>query len=84
MVAVVMSLYLLWLRNHMEGSHRRLGAGLAALVVGQLALGALNVALLAPVWMQVIHLLVADALWVVFVLFAIDGLAARQAQEAPV
>lgn len=83
-VAVVMGLYLLWLRNHMEGSHRRLGAGLATLVVGQLVLGAVNVALLAPVWMQVIHLLVADALWVVFVLFAIDGLAARQAQEAPV
>ncbi len=83
-VAVAVSLYLLWLRNHMELADRRIGMGLTTLVVGQLALGAINVALLAPVWMQITHLLVADVLWVVFVLFAIDGLVVRQTQEAPV
>ena len=40
--------------------------GLSAL---QLVLGFVNVLLLAPVWMQMIHLLVADLLWIAFVLF---------------
>ena len=34
----------------------------------QLALGLLNVILLAPVWFQLVHLLVADAIWIGFVL----------------
>lgn len=32
-----------------------------------LGLGLLNVLLLAPVWMQILHLFVADALWILFV-----------------
>ena len=43
----------------------------AAYLAGlQLAIGALNVALLAPVWMQLVHLLVADALWIACVLLS--------------
>jgi heme A synthase len=42
-------------------------SGLRALVVVQIGAGLLNVALLAPVWMQLVHLLVADALWIGFV-----------------
>ena len=39
------------------------------LVAGiQLLGGLLNVLLLAPVWMQIVHLLVADLLWIAFVL----------------
>ncbi len=46
-----------------------------AIVSGvQLALGALNVALLAPVWMQMVHLLVADVLWIAFVLLGASAL----------
>jgi heme A synthase len=44
-----------------------MGSGLRALVVVQIGAGLLNVALLAPVWMQLVHLLVADALWIGFV-----------------
>ena len=33
------------------------------LVIAQLFLGGLNVILLAPVWMQLVHLLVADLIW---------------------
>ncbi len=40
----------------------------------QLALGALNVALLAPIWMQMVHLFVADAIWIAFVLLAASAL----------
>ena len=38
-----------------------------ALLAGVCAVGVLNVALLAPVWAQVLHLLCADLLWVALV-----------------
>jgi heme A synthase len=37
---------------------------LLALVTLQVAAGALNLALLAPVWMQLVHLLLADLVWI--------------------
>src|SRR5262249_37263267 len=43
---------------------RRGGIALASLVVLQLLVGLLNLALLAPVWMQLVHLLLADAVWI--------------------
>ena len=45
-------------------------AAVAGLFVAQTALGFLNVALLAPIWAQLAHLLLADALWVVLVLLS--------------
>jgi heme A synthase len=41
------------------------------LVLLQVILGAVNIALLAPVWMQILHLLVADLLWIALVLAVI-------------
>jgi heme A synthase len=58
---------------------RPLGTAVAWLVGIQLAAGVLNVLLLAPVWMQLVHLLLADLIWVVFVLFTVEATAARQA-----
>ncbi|HXE81078.1 MAG TPA: COX15/CtaA family protein [Vicinamibacterales bacterium] len=58
-----------------DGRQRGLARLIAALAVLQLALGALNVVLLAPVWMQLVHLLVADALWIAFVIFSAGVLA---------
>jgi heme A synthase len=61
------------------------GAGLLiSLVVGQLALGVVNVLLLAPVWMQLVHLFVADLVWIVFVITATSALVARGAPSHPV
>ena len=48
-----------------------------ALAVVQVALGFVNVWLLAPVWLQIAHLLVADLLWIALVLLAASALAAR-------
>jgi cytochrome c oxidase assembly protein subunit 15 len=48
----------------------RLGVALAALVVVQIGLGIADVLLLAPIPLQLAHLAVADAVWVVFVLVA--------------
>jgi heme A synthase len=50
----------------------RIGTIVAALVFVQLAAGALNIALLAPVWMQILHLLLADLLWVALVLMTLE------------
>jgi heme A synthase len=54
---------------------RRLAWAVPALAILQIAIGLLNVVLLAPVWMQLVHLLLADVLWIVFVLLAARALA---------
>jgi heme a synthase len=46
------------------------------LVFIQLLAGLVNVLLLAPVWMQIVHLLLADLLWIGFVLAGASALAA--------
>ena len=56
---------------------RRLGRGVVVLTAVQLAAGLLNVVLLAPVWMQLLHLLLADAIWIGFVLLAANVLGVR-------
>lgn len=54
----------------------------AGLAVAQVAAGFLNVLLLAPVWMQMVHLLLADALWIAFVILAASALGARDSAAA--
>lgn len=48
------------------------------LVAVQVVAGVANVALLAPLWMQVVHLLLADLVWIAFVVFAIRALTVRE------
>jgi cytochrome c oxidase assembly protein subunit 15 len=55
----------------------------AALATAQIVVGLLNVALLAPVWMQIVHLLLADALWIALVLLAARALALAPPVVAP-
>ena len=50
------------------------GWAVAGLVVVQLCAGAMNLALLAPVGMQLVHLLLADLLWIALVLTAAEAL----------
>jgi len=47
---------------------RKLAGSVALLVVAQMVAGGLNLVLLAPVWMQLVHLLLADLLWIALVL----------------
>jgi heme A synthase len=58
----------------------RLARAVAVLSAAQFALGALNVILLAPIWMQMVHLLVADILWIAFVLVGATALGRGVAQ----
>ena len=53
-----------------------------AIAFGQIALGFFNVIMLAPVWLQLAHLLVADALWIGFVLLGAHALTNRDAATA--
>ena len=53
---------------------RRLGSVTVTLVVLQIAAGLLNLSLLAPIWMQLVHLLLADLLWIALVLFSAAAL----------
>lgn len=49
-------------------SIKRLAVWMLWLAAGQLALGILNVGLLAPIWIQLVHLLWANVLWILFVM----------------
>ena len=60
---------------------QRAGLAVKALVVVQWVAGAANVALLAPVWMQLVHLLLADLLWIALALLAGLALAAQPEAE---
>ncbi|HEX9372950.1 MAG TPA: COX15/CtaA family protein [Roseiflexaceae bacterium] len=53
---------------------RWLARALVAIFLAQIAVGVANVALLAPVSMQLIHLLMADAVWITLVLAATAAL----------
>lgn len=55
----------------------RLAVAFNLLYVGQLLIGAINVWLKAPVWMQLVHLTVTDILWVMLVIFAAGTLGAQ-------
>jgi heme a synthase len=57
------------------GVPRQYGLRVAALLATQLAAGVLNWLLLAPVWLQIFHLLLADLLWIMLVLLCATMLA---------
>jgi heme A synthase len=55
-----------------SGWSRRLGFALAGVVVWQVLVGLTSVLLLAPVWMQMVHVVSADLVWIAFVLLALE------------
>jgi heme A synthase len=56
----------------------RLSTGLIGLTLAQIFLGLLNLTLLAPVWLQLVHLLSADLLWICFVVLATESYLASE------
>jgi cytochrome c oxidase assembly protein subunit 15 len=67
-VAVFAGIFLIWLlvraaRNKTHWDNRRLSALVLVLLAVVYTLGVLDVVLLAPLWIQVAHLLAADTLW---------------------
>ena len=73
---VIGSLYILWLLQAFWRKQER-SAWMSLLPItltGQIALGAMNVLLLAPVWLQMTHLVVAEIFWILLVLASADQL----------
>jgi cytochrome c oxidase assembly protein subunit 15 len=67
-VAFLASIFLIWLlvraaQQHTHWDNRRLSALVLLLLAVVYTLGILDVLLLAPLWIQVAHLLAADTLW---------------------
>jgi heme A synthase len=74
-IAVLVSIYLivisgLIMLNNGKLENKFLGRSLTILIVIQLLAGLINVYLLAPVWMQIVHLLISDLIWITLVIFA--------------
>ena len=66
--AVVAGAFVLWLlATAWQRGELNLARAVAALLAMQFVLGAADVLLLAPVWLQLIHLLGADLYWVALV-----------------
>jgi heme A synthase len=62
---------------------RRTGYALLGVYALQLFLGALNVFLQAPVWMQLVHLLVSDIIWILLTILAAQRLAVSATDTEP-
>ncbi len=75
-VAVFAALYVCWLLVPLvraaSGPASRWAKVALHLTLTQLALGALNVLLAAPGWLQIIHLLLAHSLWVALLITALS------------
>ena len=81
-LAVLVGIFLLYaassaVRARPSAAVKRMAAAVAALTLAQLAAGAVNVALLAPAWMQIAHLLLASVLWIALVVLAANGAAGQ-------
>ena len=86
-VAFLASIFLIWLL--VRAAHRTaywdnrvLSAVVLLLLATQYVLGVLDVVLLAPVWMQVVHLLGADTLWAALVVLT-ARLTLQPAEQTP-
>ena len=71
-VAFLACVFLIWLlvraaQRNAYWDNRTLSAVVLVLLASQYVLGVLDVMLLAPVWLQIAHLLGADALWVALI-----------------
>lgn len=59
---------------------KRVAYSLVVATLAQAALGGINVVLMAPVWMQLTHLCVADVVWILLVVFCAEVIAPVRAE----
>lgn len=82
-IAVLAGAFLIWAVLGAAARERNAAARqarllVAALVVVQWAAGLVNVILKAPVWMQLLHLLLANALWLALVILFVETEESRE------
>lgn len=76
MIGIVIVIAAMVTKHQRPSPHvERLGRWVIGLYVLQLGLGTLNIWLKAPVWLQLVHLIVADAIWIALVLLTVSALA---------
>ncbi|MBV9302317.1 MAG: COX15/CtaA family protein [Acidobacteriaceae bacterium] len=76
-IAVAGAAYLIWagagiLKRVENGTARTAAARVLGLTIFQLAAGMVNLTLLAPIWMQLFHLFMADLVWIAVVLLVLE------------
>ena len=74
-IAFLASIFLIWIvvratKGSAHWDNRKLSALVLILLAAQYVLGVLDVLLLAPVWLQIAHLLGADLLWAALVVLS--------------
>ncbi|MEX2244703.1 MAG: heme o synthase [Fimbriimonadaceae bacterium] len=83
LIATSVALYMLFACGFVA-KHRPEARTMAKWAVGlfmvQMAFGIANLLLLAPIWMQIVHLALSDAIWIATVLMAVSALAASRAE----
>jgi heme A synthase len=81
-VAILSAVYLLWaafgaMQGRAEESPlRKAAARVAVIVIVQVLAGFANIYLLAPIWMQLLHLLIGDVVWIALVLLLCEEVGA--------
>lgn len=78
-IAIIIGLYSLYFVRHIFSTSRttiekKLCVLVGSLIILQWAAGLTNILLLAPVWMQVLHLFLADSVWISYILLASSSL----------
>lgn len=89
-IAVITAVYTVYIAQHLSVTRpaeqvRRMARAVTVLFGIQLVAGLTNIVLLAPVWMQIVHLLLACLTWMALLLLAATALSedAPQAALAP-
>jgi len=77
-IAVIGTAIIIWaatglLKRDEDSSSRKAGIRVIVLVLAQIMAGAINIVLLAPIATQMLHLFLADALWIAVVAMALES-----------
>ncbi len=75
LIAILVGVYSLYLIRHLQGkinrkTGQRLGLILGGLILIQWIAGVVNILLLVPIWMQLVHLFIADLTWISYILLS--------------
>ena len=82
-IALLVSAYTCFLAgflsiSKLEKLDRKIGIALIVTICIQLGAGVLNIYLLAPIWLQIIHLLLADTVWILFIIVSATTLSKQR------
>jgi heme a synthase len=82
-VAILGAAYIIWTATKMlqRPDTRGSAARVVTLSFLQVLVGAVNISLLAPIWMQLIHLFIADLLWIFLVVLMLNTGAPAAAED---